>query len=171
MTENSTTSRDGGSVEAQNGGLAAILFLLQREIENLKEDVDSSYELFTKAGVLTEFSKGIKDILDNPFGGVLAASENVDRQVRDLIHALVVSYFKYKAKKGIVLSAYRTKIPAGNSLHYSVVLNQDTSDSRQDLMEFFDVYFTLGIEQKFPVTFQFVPEHLLSKVNTSEKLV
>jgi hypothetical protein len=102
---------------------------------------------------------------------MLAASENIDRQMRDLIHTLVVSYFKYKAKKGAVLSAYKTKIPVGNSLHYSVVLKNDTNDSRQDLMEFFDGYFTLGIEQKFPVTFQFVPEHLLSKVNTLEKLV
>jgi hypothetical protein len=156
-----------GLTEVGNNQLKAILYLLQTNLEKLKDEVDRSYDLYA-VGELTKLTKDIQRMMNDPLKTVIQASYDVDNQVKQLLDRIAVSYFKHR--KGVIGSVYKTT-NAHNNLHYSIILKEDTMENRMALMTFFDWYYCLGIEDRYPILFQFIPEGLISKINTKEKIL
>lgn len=148
------------------GQLRAILYLLQTNLEEFKDEVDRSYELL-KIGEMTELTKKIEGTLSNPIDSVLNVSNNIDGQVKQIVDIFVKSFFR--KNKATVNSAYRSKTSL-NDLHYSIVLKEDNIDNRNKIFDFFDKYDLLEIANKYPVYFQFIPVELVNKLNYSEEL-
>jgi len=148
------------------GQLKAILYLLQTNLEEFKDEVDRSYELL-KIGEMTQLTKKIEGTLSNPIDSVSQVSANIDKQVKHIVDIFVQSFFRHN--KSLLSSAYRSKTSL-NDLHYSIVLKEDNIDNRNKIFDFFDRYDLLEISSKYPVYFQFVPVELVGKINYSEEL-
>ena len=146
--------------------IKAILYLLQSNLDELKEEVDRSYELL-KIGEMTELTKKIEETLTNPVDSAFQVSESIDVQVKGIVDILVKSFFH--TNKQFIKTAYRSKTPF-NDLHYCVVLNDDNIDNRGIIFEYFDKYDLLEIAHRFPVFFQFVPAELEEKILYAEKI-
>jgi hypothetical protein len=146
--------------------LKAILYLLQTNLEEFKDEVDRSYELL-KIGEMTQLTKKIEGTLSNPIDSISQVSANIDKQVKHIVDIFVQSFFR--RNKALLSSAYRSKTSL-NDLHYSIVLKEDSIDNRNKLFDFFDRYDLLEISSKYPVYFQFVPVELVGKINYSEEL-
>lgn len=141
--------------------LRAILYLLQSNLEEFKEDVDRSYELL-QVGEFTYLTKKIDDTLANPTDGIFEIPENIDNQVKYILDKYVKSFLQIN--KTLIQSAYRSKTSL-NDLHYSIVLQEDTMENRSKIFHFFEIYDLLDIATKYPIYFQFVPAELLNKVS------
>ena len=148
------------------GQLKAILYLLQTNLEEFKDEVDRSYELL-KIGEMTDLTKKIEGTLSNPMDSILNVSNNIDSQVKQIVDIFVKSFFR--KNKAVVTSAFRSKTSL-NDLHYSIVLNEDNIDNRNKIFDFYDKYDLLEIANKYPVYFQFIPVELINKLYYSEEL-
>ena len=146
------------------GQLKAILYLLQTNLEEFKEEVDRSYELL-KIGEKTDLSKKIEYTLEDPINSVFNLSANIDEQVKSIIDRIVKAFLKSQAS--IIQKAYRTQT-ALNDLHYSIALKHDNLENRNKLFDFFDKFDLLDISNKYPVYFQFVPIELMDKILVNE---
>jgi hypothetical protein len=154
------------SADQKLGQLKAILYLLQTNLEEFKDEVDRSYELL-KLGEMTELSSKIENTLSNPIDNVFQVSSNIDTQVKYIVDKFVRSFLN--KNKTIISSAYRSKTSL-NDLHYSIVLNEDNLENRNSIFDFLDKYDLLDIANKYPVYFQFVPAELINKINFSEEV-
>jgi hypothetical protein len=148
------------------GQLKAILYLLQTNLEEFKDEVDRSYELL-QIGELTQLTKQIEGSLSNPLSNLSQVSANLDQQVKSLVDMYVKSFLR--KNKSLLHAAYRSKTNL-NELHYSIVLKDDNLASRNQVFAFLDKYDLIEISAKYPVYFQFVPFELSEKVNFSEQL-
>lgn len=162
ILDSTSTARD-----SQVQQLKAILYLLQEHLERLKEEVDSSYELFDKIGTKTKLAEQIEGLMNNPLESVLQSSTNIDQQVKELISKVVQGFFKSKTE--LLSSVHLTK-NANNALYYSIVLKKDTIKNRTSVFEFFEWYNKLDINTRYPIYFQFVPVELIGKVNKISEL-
>ncbi len=151
-------------VDNKLGQLKAILYLLQTNLEEFKDEVDRSYELI-KIGEMTDLSKKLETTLSNPLSNIFEISKNIDTEVKYIVDKFVKSFLR--SNKGVVSSAYRSKTSM-NDLHYSIVLSDDNMANRNKIFDFFDRYDLLDIASKYPVYFQFVPAELVEKVTYSE---
>lgn len=152
--------------DSKLGQLKAILYLLQTNLEDFKDEVDSSYELL-KVGERTALSKKIEQKIENPIQDIFEFSSKIDLQVNAIIDKVIKSFFKKNAK--IIDSAFKTK-ESLNDLHYSIVLKEDNIDNRTKLFSFLDNFDLMDISQKHPVYFQFIPKKLIDKINYKEEI-
>lgn len=152
------------TVDHKVGQLKAILYLLQTNLEEFKEEVDRSYELL-KVGEKTGLSKQIENTIEDPINSIFMLSSNVDNQIKEIVDRLVKAFLKHNSQ--IIQGAYRTKT-ALNDLHYSIVLKNDNIDNRDKIFDFFDKFDLLDISNKYPVYFQFVPVELIDKILVNE---
>lgn len=146
--------------------LKGILFKLQTDLEAFQKDVDQSYEA-VKLDMHTELSKRIEAALEDPFAGIVEASEAVDFQLKSIINVLVRSFLI--SRKSIVHSAYRSNTTRSD-LHYSIVLKRDTFENREEIFKFFERYDSIDISMRYRVFFQFVPVELETNITASDKL-
>lgn len=144
--------------------LQAILFLLQTNLEEMKEEVDRSYALL-KVGEKTDLSKKIENTMNNPLNSIFELSINIDDQIKSIIDRSVKNFLKFHRE--IIHSSIRTKTYL-NDLHYSIALNNDNIENRVKIFEFLNKFELLDISIKYPVYFQFVPVELIDKINVSE---
>ena len=100
--------------EHRMGQLKAILYLLQTNLEDFKDEVDRSYELL-RLGEKTDLSKQIENSLDNPLQSIFGMSASVDVQVKQIIDRIVKSFFRKNAS--LIHQAMRSKMQ-NQDLHY-----------------------------------------------------
>lgn len=77
--------------------LKALLYLLQSNLEELKDEVDMSYELL-KVGEKTELLKKLEEKINNPIEDLLQFSNTIDAQVRQILHKIIQGLFKKKQR-------------------------------------------------------------------------
>lgn len=80
-----------------------------------------------------------------------------------IIDRIVQEYLRSKSSH--IETAFRTKTST-NGLHYCIVLKNDTMENRAEIFDFYDQYDLLDISARYPVDFQFVPAHLIGKIET-----
>jgi hypothetical protein len=135
------------------------LFVLQTALEDLKTEVDRSYNLH-EIGEKTEIVEQIEKILDNPLNSIFEMSEEFDKFINSVIESLAKGFLI--SKKELIKSIYSEKTDS-NDLFYAIVLNENSFENRSSLLRFFDFFYTLDISKKYPVSFQFVPTELENK--------
>lgn len=148
------------------GQLKAILYLLQTNLEDFKDEVDSSYELL-KIGEKTNFSKKIEQKIDNPIKDIFEFSSKIDNQVNSILDKVVRGFLQKNSS--IIYKAFKTK-ENQDDLHYSIVLKDDTINNRTKLFSFLDNFDLIEISQKHPIYFQFIPRKLIDKINYNEEI-
>ena len=153
-------------VDHKAGQLKAILYILQTNLEEFKDEVDRSYELL-KLGEKTDLSKKIEDTLSDPIKSIFQLSTDIDNQIKEIVDRIVKSFLKHHSD--IIREAFKTKTSMGD-LHYSIVLKKDDIDNRNKIFDFFDKFDLLDISSKYPVYFQFVPAELIGKILVSEPI-
>jgi len=153
-------------IDSKADQVKQLLFLLQTHLEEYKDEVDRSYELY-KIGEKTNLSKKLENVIKNPLSNIHDLSSNIDLQAKQIIDGIVKSFFKYNCK--IIQTAYKTKT-SSNDLHYSIVLKKDDIDNRNRIFDFFDKFYILDISDKYPVYFQFVPPELIGKMHLNEEI-
>ncbi|MCZ2140037.1 MAG: hypothetical protein LC096_01465 [Bacteroidia bacterium] len=154
------------AIDNRVGQLKAILYLLQTNLEEFRDEVDRSYELL-KIGEKTDLSKKIESTIDDPLTSIFKMTSNIDDQVKDIVDRIVKSFLRHNSE--IIQNAYRNKTSM-NDLHYSIVLKTDDINNRNKIFDFFDKFDLLEISRKYPVYFQFVPVELADKMLISESL-
>lgn len=141
-----------------------VLYAIEDHLNKILTDVEDSSELI-KIGEKTSLALRIEDSIKNPFKNMLAVSNRLDTDIKDVInHAVKIFLQKISS---IILSAHRTDVP---NLHYSVVLKEDNFKNRKKLFEFYRAYDD-KIAEKFPVFFQVVPQELIHKINLGETII
>lgn len=148
------------------GQLKAILYLLQTNLEEFKDEVDSSYELL-KIGEKTSLSKKIEQKMDNPIKDIFEFSSKIDNQVNYIIDKVVRGFLKKNSN--IVERAFKTKSNL-DDLHYSILLKDDNIDNRTKMFSFLDNFDLMDISQKHPIYFQFIPKQIIDKINYNEEI-
>ncbi len=121
------------SAEQKFGQIKAILYLLQTNLEEFKDEVDKSYELL-KVGEMTDFSKKIETVLTNPVSHIFEISDNIDTQIKHIVHHFVLSFLQ--KNNSIINATYQTKTSL-NDLHYTIILENDNIDNRNQIFDFF----------------------------------
>jgi len=146
--------------------LKALLYLLQSNLEELKDEVDMSYELL-KVGEKTELLKKLEEKINNPIEDLLQFSNTIDAQVRQILHKIIQGLFKKNSN--IIDKVHKTRSSI-NDLHYSIVLREDTMENRNVLFDFLNKFDFDNLNQKHNIYFQFIPAHLIDKIKFSEEL-
>jgi hypothetical protein len=154
------------AIDRTAGQLKAILYLLQTNLEDFKEEVDKSYELL-KVGEKTDLSKKIENTIENPINSIFQLSSNIENQINEILDRYVKGFLKHHSI--LIHSAYKTKTTL-NNLHYSIVLQEDNIANRDKIFDFFDKFDLLDISSKYPVYFQFVPVELIDKISVTERI-
>ncbi len=149
------------------GQLKAILYLLQTNLDEFKDEVDRSYELL-KIGEKTPLSQKIEQSLDNPIESIFGMSIAIDAQVRIIVDRIVRAFIKSRAN--LIEAAFKTKLPTAD-LHYCIVLKKDSTQNRAKVFEFLDQYDLIDISENYPVIFQFVPVELVSEIEVQEEII
>ncbi len=143
---------------SKSGQLQAILYLLQTNLEEFKDEVDRSYELL-KIGEKTNLSEKIEATIDDPISSIFKLSLDIDNQLKSIVDRIVKSFLKHNSS--ILQSAYQLNT---TNLQYAIVLKNDNIDNRNKIFDFFDKFDLLDIADKVTVNFQFVPAQLIEKM-------
>ena len=85
-----------------------------------------------------------------------------------LLGDMLRAYFR--AYKGIISAVYRSEAD-DNSLHYAIVLKEDTDENRTKLFSVLDSYEIKALSDQIGVYFQFYPEHLKDRIRNAEPIV
>ena len=146
--------------------LKHILYLLQSNLEEFKDEVDRSYALL-QIGEKTEFTKSLEKWLSDPLGDFSNISDKIDQEVKGILKSMAKNFFNHnKSLVEKVLISYTSL----NHLHFSIVLKEDNIDNRNAIFEFLNRYDLLDMANKYPVYFQFIPTELAHKINSIEEL-
>ncbi|MCC5916436.1 MAG: hypothetical protein JJU02_03820 [Cryomorphaceae bacterium] len=148
------------------GQLKAILYLLQTNLEDFKDEVDSSYELL-KIGKKTPLSKKIEQKIDDPIKDIFEFTSKLDNQVDSFLDQIIRSFFNKNSN--LIFKAFKTN-NCINDLHYSIVLKKDSIEIRTKMFTFLDNFDVMDISKKHPIYFQFIPKELMCKINFYEEI-
>jgi hypothetical protein len=146
--------------------LKHILYLLQSNLEEFKEEVDRSCALL-QIGEKTEFARSIEKRLSDPLGEFSDISDKIDQEVKGIIKSMVKNFFN---RNNALLDKVFVSKTSLNHLHYSIILKEDNIDNRNAIFEFLNRYDLLDMANKYPVYFQFIPTELAHKINSIEEL-
>jgi len=148
------------------GKLRGILYKLQVDLEEFKNEVDSSYALL-EIGEKSELSKKLEKSLENPIKDMFKFSSKIDNQVTYILDKVVRVCFKNN--KLILEKVFKTR-DGINDLHYSIVLKEDNSKNRDIFFSFLNQLDLTDISQKDKIYFQFIPSQLVNKIKFSEEI-
>ncbi len=148
------------------GQLKAILYLLQTNLEEFKDEVEASYELL-KIGQKTTLSKKLEKTIENPISEIFQFSNKIDTQVDFILDKMIRGYLK--KNNTVIEKAFKTRENL-NDLHYSIVLKEDNTHNRSVFFDFLNKIDVANISQKHNVYFQFIPSKLVDKIKFNEEL-
>lgn len=148
------------------GKLRGILYKLQLDLEEFKNEVDNSYALL-EIGEKSELSKKLEKSLENPIKDIFKFSSKIDNQVSYILDKVVRGYFKNN--KLILEKVFKTR-EGLSDLHYSIVLKEDNTKNREIFFSFLNQLDLTDISQKDKIYFQFIPSQLVNKIKFSEEI-
>ncbi|HTB51892.1 MAG TPA: hypothetical protein VK718_03885 [Ferruginibacter sp.] len=120
------------------------------------------------SGIKTEFIQKMELFMVNPLQALLDQRQMVDANLYTIVDGFVNLFFEKAKKLNIVKSAFKKR--NGSATMYMIVLNQDNFNNRNEIFYFLDHYSSLGVYDKLPIYFQFVPTELEEKFITEESV-
>jgi hypothetical protein len=100
-------------------------------------------------------------------GNLNNITNSIDDHIKNIVDSFVVSFLKNNNK---IKSAYKSKTYL-NELHYSIVLSEDNSETRNSIFDFYDIYSEVPFSNKYPVSLQIVPVELIGKININHQII
>lgn len=174
-TTNDISAKEQAGIDREKS-IQSMLFRLQTMLSEVTDEVDRSYALL-KIGEKTDLSKQIEEGIDNPIAPLLHNISIFDNRIKSILDGFAKWFLTNNT--GIISCAYRTKTDF-NDLHYSIVLKEDNIKYRNKIFGFYGVYDELSfseniaqynLAERYPVYFQFVPEHLIHKIKLAEQII
>jgi hypothetical protein len=152
--------------ESKLGQLKAILYLLQTNLEEFKDEVDASYALLDLSES-TPLSEKLEKTLENPIRDIFQFSNKIDTQVNQILDKIVRANFK--KNYALLEKVFKTRANE-NDLHYCLVLKEDNSANRAVFFDFLNAIDLANISENHIVYFQFVPSQLVDKIKFNEEI-
>jgi hypothetical protein len=143
-----------------------LLDLIGDFTEELNQDIETSKTL-SELGMGNTLTNYLDEVIRNPLKASvesIVAQEKLvsiylDRGVRDFL----------KSKKRLVYKAFKThKDPS--ILHYCIILNHDTLANRGKLKDFKLSLIYAGLDNRFPVMFQYIQKEFESELTDFESI-
>jgi hypothetical protein len=161
------TTKINTEIDNNLGKIKGILYKLQLDIDELKNEVDNSYALL-EIGEKTELSIKLEKSIQNPIKEIFTFSSKIDNQVVYILDKVIRGYFK--SHKSNIEKVFKTRHGL-NDLHYSLVLKEDNTKNREIFFAFLNQLDLNDVAQKDKIYFQFIPSKLINKINFSEEIV
>lgn len=153
-------------VDNNLGKLRGILFKLQLDLDEFKNEVDKSYALL-EIGEKTTLSKKLEKTIENPIKDIFTFSNKIDNQVSFILDKVIRGFFKNN--KSFLNRVFKTR-EGLQDLHYSIVLKCDDIKNREIFFDFLNQLNLADISQTEKVYFQFIPLNLVEKVSFEEEI-
>lgn len=148
------------------GILRGILFKLQLDLDEFKNEVDKSYALL-EIGEKTTLSQKLERTIENPIKDIFNFSNKIDNQVSFILDKIIRGFFKNN--KNVLNRVYKTR-EGLKDLHYSIILKCDDIKNREIFFDFLNQLNLAEITQTEKIYFQFIPIHLADKVSFDEEI-
>lgn len=140
---------------------------IHADLEQLKQMITDS-QLFLSLGVTDFLSQKIEMARTNPLQLLFDNLTNTEKNISFFwLQNFVVSFFK--KHKRIIKHVFRTD-NSTTILHYTIVLQNDSSENRHKLIAFLRSYENLSFAHRFKIMFQFVAEIHTEKLNFVEEI-
>ncbi len=140
---------------------------IHADLEQLKQMITDS-QLFLSLGLIDSLSQKIEMARTNPLQLLFDNLTNTEKNISFFwLQNFVISFFK--RHKRIIKYVFRTD-NSTTVLHYTIVLQKDSSENRHKIIEFLRNYENLSFAHRFKIIFQFVPEIHTEKLNFVEKI-
>ncbi|SDE32807.1 hypothetical protein [Niabella drilacis] len=168
MSDNKNYTTPANVHDRYNVILNELLRTLELVANKRIEETQLSQQLL-EIGIDTGLISDFKKLLENPVSHFLDSKDSINRVLSDALTKIVATYLYNN--KDIVKHAFRTKVSSNGALHFSIVLKEDTYENRGQLLKFLTGYKQFENWEAHPINFQFVPERLISKIETIGQIV
>lgn len=146
--------------------LKGVLFKMQLDLDELKNEVDKSYALL-EIGEKTSLAQKLEKSFENPIKDIFNFSNRIDNKVNFILDKVVRGFFKHN--KLNIEKVYKTR-KGLNDLHYSIVLKKDSTKERDLFFNFINQLNLTDIHQTDNIFFQFIPQELIERVRFEEEI-
>jgi hypothetical protein len=126
-----------------------------------RKNVNFDSELLD-SGIKTEFMQKLELFMVNPLQALLDQRQMVDTNLYTIVDGFVNLFFEKAKALNIVKSTFQKR--TGSATMYMIVLNEDNFNNRNEIFYFLDHYSSLGVYDKLPIYFQFVPVELEKEI-------
>jgi hypothetical protein len=157
----------GGSSQQRDEIIFHTLKTLGARVTELKENIENSATMLP-LGVDTDLVVSIKKTINDPISQLLDMKQGVDETVYSFITLIVKKFFENHRDK--IQKAFRTET-GNDDLHFSIILNEDTDESRESIFDFLRNYKNSNLGKVFPVSFQFIPKHVADRIAIKEIII
>lgn len=110
-------------------------------------------ELGAKTAIIQEFEQ----FLVNPIQNLIDIKKSIDINLVQIVDRFISLFITKSIEGHLITSAFR-RAGSGNSLFYGIILEEDTFENRDKVLDFLSFYNTLEFADKIPVYFQFLSE-------------
>ena len=146
--------------------LKGVLFKMQLDLDDLKNEVDKSYALL-EIGEKTSLTKKLEQSFENPIKDIFNFSNRIDNKVNFILDKVIRGFFKHN--KINIEKVYKTR-KGLNDLHYSIILKKDSTKERDLFFNFINQLNLTDIHQTDNIFFQFIPQELMNRVSFDEEI-
>lgn len=146
--------------------LPYILNAISQYFKDFANRIDADKELLG-AGAKTELISQIETNLINPLQNLAEYHQQITESANRIINSAVKLFLS--ENKNIIHYACLTD--AKPSLHYSILLKEDTPENRKQIFSFFEHYDLQDFSQQFPVYFQFLTPDIKADIPATEVII
>lgn len=134
-------------------------------LTSMQQDVCTS-SMLLDCNIKDSFSQFLDEVIKDPMKSSYEALALLESSILSLLNDSVIGYFKSNADT--VKEAYKLK-NSGSLLHYSVVLKDNSTNSKKILYRFLSSYENAPYSNRFQIIFQNIPHTILKEFKEEMK--
>lgn len=150
--------------EIQGEEFQKLLEMVRDMMGELHHTASTSVEL-SQFDITDEWAETIKESLRSPVISNFQALKSIEESIINLMQEQFTEFIQTKSH--LIDKAY---LVSESSLHYAIVLNEDTIDNEAEILEFKMDYDDTPISQRFPLVISFPNEKHLEGASLSKEL-
>lgn len=141
-----------------------LLEMVRDMMGELHQEASLSVEL-NDLNITNEWADGIKELVNTPLKTSFDALKSIEKTILGMVHQEFIDFLKTKSHK--IDKAF---LVTENTLHYAIVLKEDSIESEAEIIEFKMDYNDTPVSKKFPLLISFPNEDQLKGAKLSEEL-
>ncbi|NGP87353.1 hypothetical protein [Fodinibius halophilus] len=150
--------------EVQGEEFQKLLEMVRDMMGELHHTASTSVEL-NQLDITNEWAETIKKGLGSPVISNFQALKSIEESIINMMQEQFIEFIQTKSH--LIDSAY---IVSENSLHYAIVLKEDTINNEGEILEFKMDYDDTPISQRFPLVISFPSKEHLEDASLSKEL-
>lgn len=150
--------------EIQDEDFQKLLEMVRDMMEELHHTASTSVEL-NQFNITDEWAENIKEGLRSPVISNFQALKSIEESIINMMQEQFNEFIQ--TKNHLIDKAF---LVSENSLHYAIVLKDDTIDNEAEILEFKMDYDDTPIAKRFPLIISFPQENHLEDAKLSKEL-